>query len=103
MKIKRVQESVSLRRSIDQGTEEQRIAVLQVIQAVKRNGDKALYEYTEKWDGAKLSTLKVTKEEIKEAYEQISPQIINIIQEAAEKYPQLSREAGETILVIHKT
>ncbi len=84
MKIKRVEESVSLRRSIDQGTEEQRIAVLQVIQAVKGNGDKALYEYTEKWDGAKLTSLKVTKEEIKEAYEQISPQIINIIQEAAE-------------------
>ncbi|MCG1021630.1 histidinol dehydrogenase [Sutcliffiella horikoshii] len=84
MKIKRVEESVSLRRSIDQGTEEQRVAVLQVLQSVKEKGDKALYEYTEKWDGAKLSTLKVTKEEIREAYQQLSPQVINIIHSAAE-------------------
>ncbi|WP_339147793.1 MULTISPECIES: histidinol dehydrogenase [unclassified Sutcliffiella] len=84
MKIKRVKESVSLRRSIDQGTAEQRIAVLQVIQAVKEKGDRALYEYTEKWDGAKLSTLKVTKGEIKEAYQQIPPQVINIIHNAVE-------------------
>lgn len=84
MRIKRVEETVSLRRSIDQGTEEQRIAVLQVLQSVKEKGDQALYEYTEKWDGAKLSTLKVTKEEIKEAYQQLSPQVINIIHNAAE-------------------
>lgn len=84
MRIKRVGETVSLRRSIDQGTEEQRVAVLQVLQAVKEKGDKALYEYTEKWDGAKLSTLKVTKGEIKEAYQQVSPQVINIIHSAAE-------------------
>ncbi|MCM3618827.1 histidinol dehydrogenase [Sutcliffiella horikoshii] len=84
MRIKKVGETVSLRRSIDQGTEEQRVAVLQVLQAVKEKGDKALYEYTEKWDGAKLSTLKVTKGEIKEAYQQVSPQVINIIHSAAE-------------------
>lgn len=84
MKINRVEESVSLRRSIDQGTEEQRGAVLQVLQSVKEKGDKALYEYTEKWDGAKLSTLKVTKEEIRDAYQQLSPQVINIIHSAAE-------------------
>ena len=84
MRIKKVGETVSLRRSIDQGTEEQRVAVLQVLQAVKEKGDKALYEYTEKWDGAKLSTLKVTKEEIKGAYQQVSPQVINIIHSAAE-------------------
>ncbi|WP_404347735.1 histidinol dehydrogenase [Sutcliffiella horikoshii] len=84
MKIKKVSESVSLRRSIDQGTEEQRDAVLQILQTVKEQGDQALFTYTEKWDGAKLSTLKVTKEEIQEAYQQLSPQVINIIHIAAE-------------------
>ncbi|UAL46970.1 histidinol dehydrogenase [Sutcliffiella horikoshii] len=84
MKIKKVSESVSLRRSIDQGTEEQRDAVLQILQTVKEQGDQALFSYTEKWDGAKLSTLKVTTEEIQEAYQQISPQVINIIHNAAE-------------------
>lgn len=84
MKIKKVSESVSLRRSIDQGTEEQRVAVLQILQTVKVQGDQALFSYTEKWDGAKLSTLKVTKEEIQAAYQQLSPQVINIIHNAAE-------------------
>ncbi|KMJ58953.1 histidinol dehydrogenase [Bacillus sp. LL01] len=84
MRIKKVEESVSLRRSIDQGTEEQREAVLQIMQAVKEQGDQALFTYTEKWDGAKLSTLKVTKKEIKEAYQQVSPQVINVIHKAAE-------------------
>ncbi|WP_404450508.1 histidinol dehydrogenase [Sutcliffiella horikoshii] len=84
MKIKKVSETVSLRRSIDQGTEEQRKAVLQILQTVKEHGDRALFSYTEKWDGAKLSTLKATKEEIKAAYQQISPQVINIIHNAVE-------------------
>lgn len=84
MKIKKVSESVSLRRSIDQGTEEQREAVLQILQTVKEQGDQALFSYTEKWDGARLSTLKVTKEEIQEAYQQLSPQVINIIHNAAQ-------------------
>ncbi|TYS60301.1 histidinol dehydrogenase [Sutcliffiella horikoshii] len=84
MKIKKVSESVSLRRSIDQGTEEQREGVLQILQKVKEQGDQALFSYTEKWDGAKLSTLKVAKEEIQDAYQQISPQVINIIHNAAE-------------------
>ncbi|WP_404459515.1 histidinol dehydrogenase [Sutcliffiella horikoshii] len=108
MKIKKVSESVSLRRSIDQGTEEQRDAVLQILQTVKEQGDQALFSYTEKWDGAKLSTLKVTTEEIQEAYQQISPQVINIIHNAAEnirdfhqkqvKQSWLSTKADGTIL-----
>ncbi|TYS67189.1 histidinol dehydrogenase [Sutcliffiella horikoshii] len=84
MKIKKVSESVSLRRSIDQGTREQRDAVLQILQTVKEQRDKALFSYTEKWDGATLSTLKVTKEEIQAAYQQLSPQVINIIHNAAD-------------------
>ena len=39
-----------------------------VIANVKVNGDKALFEYCEKFDGAKLSSLEVTKEEIEAAY-----------------------------------
>ncbi|QFT90590.1 Histidinol dehydrogenase [Bacillus sp. THAF10] len=84
MKIEKVEETVSLRRSLDQGTEEQRKAVLAVMDSVKKDGDRALFAYTEKWDGARLSTLKVTKAEIKDAYEAVSPQIIHIIQDAAE-------------------
>jgi histidinol dehydrogenase len=83
MKIKRIEESVSLRRSLDQGTEEQRKAVLEVIEAVRTKGDGALLSYTEKWDGAKLDSLRVTKEEIIQAYEAFPTSINVVIQEAA--------------------
>lgn len=83
MKIKRIEESVSLRRSLDQGTEEQRKAVLEVIEAVRTKGDAALLSYTEKWDGAKLDSLRVTKEEIIQAYEAFPTSINVVIQEAA--------------------
>jgi histidinol dehydrogenase len=108
MKISKVTEAVSLRRSLDQGTEVQRKAVLEVLNSVKEKGDQALYAYTEKWDGTKLSTLKVTKEEVQAAYKKVSPQIINIIHEAAEnirnyhqkqvKQSWLSTNADGTIL-----
>ncbi len=39
-----------------------------VIENVRQNGDKALYEYCEKFDGAKLNCLEVSKEEIEAAY-----------------------------------
>lgn len=83
MEIKRIEDSVSLRRSLDQGTEEQRKAVLEVIDAVRSNGDAALLSYTEKWDGAKLDSLRVTKEEIIQAYEAFPTSINVVIQEAA--------------------
>ncbi|AST93291.1 histidinol dehydrogenase [Sutcliffiella cohnii] len=83
MKISRITDTLSIKRSIDQGTEEQRSAVLSIIENVKRNGDKALYEYTEKWDGAALSQLKVTEEEISAAYEELPAEMITIFKEAA--------------------
>ena len=38
--------------------------VTDIIENVKENGDKALYEYTEKFDKAKLESLQVTEQEM---------------------------------------
>ena len=35
--------------------------VADIIETVRRDGDKALYEYTEKFDKAKLTSLQVTE------------------------------------------
>ena len=40
--------------------------VADIIYEVRKNGDSALYKYCEKFDGAKLSSLLVSKEEIEE-------------------------------------
>lgn len=83
MKIERVTSRVSLRRTIESGTEEQRRAVLEIIANVRARGDEALKNYTEKFDGVRLDSLRVTDEEIKRAYQNVSAEVLRIIQEAA--------------------
>lgn len=83
MKIITINEGISIKRSVDSGTEEQRIIVKDIIEGVKNNGDKALKAYTEKFDRVQLTNLAVTEAEIEEAYSQVSEEIIEVIKEAA--------------------
>ena len=58
--------------------------VLDIINNVKQNGDRALFEYTEKFDKAKLSSLLVSKKEIEEAVESVEPKFLEILKTAAQ-------------------
>ena len=58
--------------------------VTDIINNVKQNGDKALYEYCEKFDKAQLSSLEVSAEEIEEAFQLVEPKFIEILEKAAE-------------------
>lgn len=58
--------------------------VAEIIENVKTNGDKALFEYCEKFDGVALSSLVVTEEEIDKAFETVEPEFIAVLEEAAE-------------------
>ena len=57
--------------------------VADIIKNVREKGDKALYEYTEKFDKAALSSLKVTKEEIDEALASVDEKFVDILKKAA--------------------
>lgn len=83
MKIQPVSELKTLERSVEQNTEEQRKAVLEILQNVKFEGDNALLNYTEKFDGVSLSSLEVTIEEIDEAVASLDQEMLDIISEAA--------------------
>jgi len=54
---------------------------------VKENGDKAIFEYTEKFDKVKITeeNLKVTDEEIEFAYSQVSHELVSVIKKSAER------------------
>jgi len=56
----------------------------EIVANVKKNGDQALLEYTRKFDRVELliTELKVSKQEIDEAYNQVDPSIIEIIKRA---------------------
>lgn len=58
--------------------------VLEIIDNVKANKDKALKEYALKFDGAVIDRLEVSKEEIKEAVSQVEPEFLRILERAAE-------------------
>ncbi len=57
--------------------------VADIIENVKTNGDKALFEYCEKFDKAKLDSLEVTAEELKDAMNQVEPEFIEVLEKAA--------------------
>ena len=56
--------------------------VTDIINNVVKNGDKALFEYCEKFDKAALDTLEVTPEEIDEAFSLVDPEFVEILKEA---------------------
>ncbi|THE14094.1 histidinol dehydrogenase [Bacillus timonensis] len=84
MRIERVTNTVSLKRTIDSGTEEQRKAVLEILAQVQKEGDNALRSYTEKFDGVFLNEFKVTDSDFKDAYAKLDENMVQIIKEAAE-------------------
>ena len=57
--------------------------VAEIIANVRKDGDKALYEYCEKFDKAKLDHLQVTAEEIGEAVSAVDPKFLEILRRAA--------------------
>jgi histidinol dehydrogenase len=84
MKIVKVNDLVSLKRSIESGTSEQVNVVKEIISAIRTRGDEALREYTEKFDRVRLSSFSVTEKEIEAAYEQVDERFLSIVREAAE-------------------
>ncbi|MBT2571895.1 histidinol dehydrogenase [Planococcus sp. ISL-110] len=83
MKVTRLSAGISIRRTIAEGTGQQVEAVKGIIQDVRDNGDEAMFRYAEKWDGAKLSSLRVTKEEIAQAVDRFDRQLLEDLTEAA--------------------
>ncbi|MBN8235399.1 histidinol dehydrogenase [Halobacillus kuroshimensis] len=73
----------SLKRSVDQGTQEQRASVQNIIARVKQEGDQAVRDFTEQFDGVTLEKMKVTKEEFEQAYESVDGEFVSILEEAA--------------------
>src|SRR3989338_3371632 len=56
--------------------------VLEIIKNVRKNKDKALFSLSKKFDGVELKTLKVSKEEISEAYKQESKEVVKALKVA---------------------
>ncbi len=70
--------------------------VADIIANVRKNGDKALREYSAKFDGAELDSLEVSAEEIDAAFAALEPEFVAIIEEAAENIREFHRHQVRT-------
>ena len=58
--------------------------VNEIIEEVRAKRDEAVFAYTERFDGAKInvSNILVTEEEIQKAYEEVQPELLDVIRKA---------------------
>lgn len=77
--------------------------VSEIIANVRKNGDKALFEYCEKFDKAVLSSLAVTEEEIDEAFSEVDEKFIEIIKKAKENIVAFHEKQKRNSFIINET
>ena len=77
--------------------------VAEIIENVRKNGDKALYEYCEKFDKAKLKALQVTQAEIDEAFASVEPKFLEILRKAADNIRAFHQRQVRNSFVINDT
>ncbi len=78
-------EKILSRSKFEYGDEPARVE--KIVNDVKNNGDEALFRYTKDFDGIELNknNIRVTKEEIDEAYAEVDPELIKVMRHSAER------------------
>lgn len=77
--------------------------VSEIIANVRKNGDTALFEYCEKFDKAKLSSLLVSDDEMREALSVAEPEFIEILKKAARNISEFHRRQVRNSFIINDT
>lgn len=75
--------------------------VSDIINTVKKDGDKALFAYAEKFDKAQLTALEVTPEEIDEAFTLVEPRFVEILKTAAENITAFHQKQVRNSFIIN--
>jgi histidinol dehydrogenase len=71
--------------------------VRQIINEVRQRGDAALYDYTLKFDRVKLSSLEVSKKQLKSAYGEVEKELVSALKFAAERIGSFHQKQKEAI------
>lgn len=75
--------------------------VADIIENVKQNGDRAVLEYNEKFDKAKLTSLLVSQKEIDEAIASVEPKFIEILKKAAANITKFHEKQKRNSFIIN--
>lgn len=71
-----------------------------ILQEVRKNGDKALTYYTRKFDCPNINEIKVSKEEIKEAYNKVDKDFIDALKTAKENIWDFHEKQKENSMIV---
>jgi histidinol dehydrogenase len=84
-------------RSVDvlEGAADEWRTVLDIIADVRKRGDRALFEWAERLDGAKLESLRVSDEEIEQAVRRADREFIRSLEKAAERIRRFHEKQKE--------
>lgn len=75
--------------------------VTEIIDNVRENGDKALFEYCKKFDKAELDSLAVSQEEIDEAVSSVEPEFLEILKKAAANIKKFHEKQKRNSFIIN--
>ena len=76
--------------------------VRQIIDTVVKEGDAALYDYSERFDRVKLTSLEVTGEELDAAMEAVSPELIRILEKTAANIRKFHQAQARNSFIINE-
>ena len=77
--------------------------VSEIIANVRANGDRAVLEYNRKFDKADLTALRVSEEELDEAFAAVEPEFLAILEQAAENIRAFhSRQVRSSFVIADK-
>ena len=76
--------------------------VTEIIENVRKNGDKALMEYADKFDGGAPENLLVSEEEYEEAMKTVSPELIEILKKAAKNIENFHKRQIRQSFIINE-
>ncbi len=80
------------------GIDDQEQAVRQIINEVRDRGDAALFDYTSKFDGVKLTSLEVSKDQIAGAYQEVDSELVSALKLAAERIRSFHTRQKDSLL-----
>lgn len=74
--------------------------VAEIISNVRQNGDKAVLDYTAKFDKVVLDNMEVTQEEIDQAFAAVEPEFLDILRKAADNIRSFhSRQVRNSFII----
>jgi histidinol dehydrogenase len=80
------------------GDDEREAAVRDIVDNVRRRGDAAVYEFTERFDGVRLSKLEVSRDDIEKAYRNTDKELLSALETARDRIAAFHEEQKAILL-----